>query len=265
MTEHERLFSASSSSRRAHPRASKSCAWPGGSSRSSRRRSSRSRSARAARRARARWRRCWRSAARACAAAPHISCVGSTREEHRARCSRSIARTASAIWWRCAATCRRARRRRRVPLRERARRIHPRGDRRLVPHRSRRVSGISPAGAHRRTTTSRTSSARSTPAPNSAITQYFFNADAYFRFVDDARALGVSVPIVPGIMPITSFSQLARFSDACGAEIPRWIRRKLEGYGDDTASIRAFGLDVVTRAVRPTCSTAARRGCTSTR
>lgn len=81
---------------------------------------------------------------------------------------------------------------------------------------------------------------------DSAITQYFYNADAYFHFVDECRAMGISVPIVPGIMPIGRYSQLARFSDACGAEIPRWIRRKLEGYGDDTASIRAFGLDVVT-------------------
>ena len=82
---------------------------------------------------------------------------------------------------------------------------------------------------------------------DSAITQYFYNPDAYFRFVDDVRRLGVDVPIVPGIMPISSFTKLARFSDACGAEIPRWIRRRLEGFGDDTASIRAFGLDVVTR------------------
>ncbi len=81
---------------------------------------------------------------------------------------------------------------------------------------------------------------------NSAITQYFYNADAYFHFVDACEAMGLDIPIVPGIMPIGRFSQLARFSDACGAEIPRWIRRKLEGYGDDTASIRAFGLDVVT-------------------
>jgi len=81
---------------------------------------------------------------------------------------------------------------------------------------------------------------------NSAITQYFYNSDAYFRFVDDAEALGCSVPIVPGIMPITNFMQLARFSDACGAEIPRWIRRRLESYGDDRESIRSFGLDVVT-------------------
>ncbi len=82
---------------------------------------------------------------------------------------------------------------------------------------------------------------------DSAITQYFYNTDCYFHFVDECEAMGLSLPIVPGIMPIGRFSQLARFSDACGAEIPRWIRRKLEGYGDDTASIRAFGLDVVTR------------------
>ncbi|MDR0775770.1 MAG: methylenetetrahydrofolate reductase [NAD(P)H] [Azonexus sp.] len=81
---------------------------------------------------------------------------------------------------------------------------------------------------------------------NSAITQYFFNADAYFNFVDQARARGVNVPIVPGIMPIAGFTKLARFSDACGAEIPRWMRKKFESFGDDTESIRAFGLDVVT-------------------
>ena len=81
---------------------------------------------------------------------------------------------------------------------------------------------------------------------NAAITQYFFNADAYFNFVEDARALGVSIPIVPGIMPIGNYVQLARFSDACGAEIPRWLRKKLETYGDDLPSLRAFGLDVVT-------------------
>jgi methylenetetrahydrofolate reductase (NADPH) len=81
---------------------------------------------------------------------------------------------------------------------------------------------------------------------NSAITQYFFNADAYFHFMDEVRALGVDIPIVPGIMPIASFSKLARFSDASGAEIPRWMRKKFESYGDDTDSIRAFGLDVLT-------------------
>jgi methylenetetrahydrofolate reductase (NADPH) len=81
---------------------------------------------------------------------------------------------------------------------------------------------------------------------DAAITQYFYNADAYFAFVDECQALGIQVPIVPGIMPINRFSQLARFSDACGAEIPRWIRNKLEGFGDDLASIRSFGLDVVT-------------------
>ena len=81
---------------------------------------------------------------------------------------------------------------------------------------------------------------------NAAITQYFYNPDAYFHFVDEVEAMGIHIPIVPGIMPIGSFSQLARFSDACGAEIPRWIRRKMEGFGDDTASVRAFGLDVVT-------------------
>ena len=80
---------------------------------------------------------------------------------------------------------------------------------------------------------------------DSAITQYFYNADAYFHFVGEVRALGVDIPIIPGIMPIASFSKLARFSDACGAELPRWMRRKFEGFGDDVDSIRAFGVDVV--------------------
>ena len=81
---------------------------------------------------------------------------------------------------------------------------------------------------------------------DSAITQYFFNSDAYFRFVEDAEKLGVRVPIVPGIMPIGSSSQLVRFSETCGAEVPRWIRLRLQSYGDDVASIKAFGLEVVT-------------------
>jgi methylenetetrahydrofolate reductase (NADPH) len=81
---------------------------------------------------------------------------------------------------------------------------------------------------------------------DSAITQFFYNADAYAHFVDEARALGIGIPIVPGIMPIGSFSKLARFADSSGAEIPRWMRKKFESFGDDSDSIRAFGLDVVT-------------------
>ncbi len=81
---------------------------------------------------------------------------------------------------------------------------------------------------------------------DAAITQYFFNADAYFNFVDDCTRLGITLPIVPGIMPIANYAQLSRFSAACGAEIPRWLARKMESYLDDNASIRAFGLDVVT-------------------
>ena len=80
---------------------------------------------------------------------------------------------------------------------------------------------------------------------NLAITQYFFNADAYFHFAERARALGVEAPIVPGIMPITNYTKLARFSDACGADIPRWIRKQLEAYGDDNESIQAFGEEVI--------------------
>jgi methylenetetrahydrofolate reductase (NADPH) len=81
---------------------------------------------------------------------------------------------------------------------------------------------------------------------NSAITQYFYNADAYFHFIDQCAAAGINVPIVPGIMPIYNITQLARFSNVCGAEIPRWLRLRLEEYGDDMASLRAFGIDVVT-------------------
>ena len=88
--------------------------------------------------------------------------------------------------------------------------------------------------------------AKAQAGADSAITQYFYNSDAYFRFVEDIDALGVQIPVVPGIMPIASSSQLMRFSDACGAEIPRWIRLRLQGFGDDTASIKAFGLDVTT-------------------
>ena len=80
---------------------------------------------------------------------------------------------------------------------------------------------------------------------NAAITQYFYNADAYFRFLDSCQQLDIRIPIVPGIMPVTNFSQLARFSDACGAEIPRWMRKRLEAFGDDLDSIRAFGHEVV--------------------
>ncbi len=82
---------------------------------------------------------------------------------------------------------------------------------------------------------------------NSAITQYFFNADSYFYYVERCLKLGIEIPIIPGIMPITNYSSLARFSDACGAEIPRWVRKQLESYGDDSASIRQFGEEVITR------------------
>ena len=79
-----------------------------------------------------------------------------------------------------------------------------------------------------------------------AVTQYFYNADSYFRFIDDCQRMGIDIPVTPGIMPITNYRQLSHFSAMCGAEIPQWIRRRLEGFGDDGASIRAFGLDVVT-------------------
>lgn len=85
---------------------------------------------------------------------------------------------------------------------------------------------------------------------NSAITQYFYNADAYFYFVDAVRKRGVDIPIIPGIMPILGFSKLARFSDSCGAEIPRWMRKRFEGFGDDTAGVRELGLELVTELSR---------------
>ena len=85
---------------------------------------------------------------------------------------------------------------------------------------------------------------------NTGITQYFFNADAYFRFVEDLRRRGVDTPVVPGIMPITNSSQLLRFSDACGAEVPRWVRSRLQSFGDDAAAIKDFGADVVTALCR---------------
>jgi methylenetetrahydrofolate reductase (NADPH) len=88
--------------------------------------------------------------------------------------------------------------------------------------------------------------AKAKAGASSAITQMFFNSDAYFRFVDDAHALGVDIPVVPGIMPITNSTGLLRFADNCGADVPRWIRLRLQAFGDDTESIKAFGLDVVT-------------------
>jgi methylenetetrahydrofolate reductase (NADPH) len=80
-----------------------------------------------------------------------------------------------------------------------------------------------------------------------AITQYFYNADSYFRFIDDCQKANIDIPIRPGVLPITNFKQLTRFSAMCGAEIPQWITRRLEAYGEDTVSLRSFGLDVVTQ------------------
>jgi methylenetetrahydrofolate reductase (NADPH) len=85
---------------------------------------------------------------------------------------------------------------------------------------------------------------------NGAITQYFYNADGYFRLLDDARRMGIAVPIVPGIMPISNFGQLKRFSEACGAEIPRWIAKRMSALGDDADAIRAFGADIVAALCR---------------
>ncbi len=92
---------------------------------------------------------------------------------------------------------------------------------------------------------------------NGALTQYFYNVDAYVRFVEECEKLGLDLPIVPGVMPITNYKQLARFSDNCGAEIPRWIRKRLEGFGDDLESLRAFGLDVTTQLCEKLLATGA--------
>ena len=92
--------------------------------------------------------------------------------------------------------------------------------------------------------------AKADAGADGAITQYFYNADAYFRFVDDVRRLGVSIPIVPGVMPISNFTQLRRFSDACGAEIPRWVGKRMQAYGDDAESIREFAAELVANLCR---------------
>jgi len=86
-----------------------------------------------------------------------------------------------------------------------------------------------------------------TAGANGAITQYFYNIDAYFRFMDNCQRENINIPVTPGIMPITNFASLTRFSDACGAEIPRWIRKQIEAYADDKESLHAFGLDVVSQ------------------
>jgi methylenetetrahydrofolate reductase (NADPH) len=121
-----------------------------------------------------------------------------------------------------------------------------RRNRRSLPPGSGRLPGDAPTGAQLRDDLANFVHKVKAGA-DSAITQYFFNADSYFYFVERAQKLGVDIPVVPGIMPITNYSKLARFSDACGAEIPRWIRKQLEAYADDTASIQAFGEEVITR------------------
>ena len=131
-----------------------------------------------------------------------------------------------------------------LPQRQRTGRLHPSGDRRPFPHRGGGLPrGPSPG---RQADQDLANFKRKVEAgANGAITQYFYNPDAYFGFIDRCTAWGIHIPILPGIMPITNFSQLARFSDACGAEIPRWVRKRLEAMGDDIAAIRAFGHEVV--------------------
>ena len=199
------------------------------------------------------------------AAAPHISCIGSTRE--------NVARGARAVPQPRHPAPRRAARRHavghgrrgRVPLRERARRVHPRDDRRLVPHRRRRVSGDASAGALARATTSRTSSARSTPARTRRSRSTSSTPTPTSASSTSARRPASTCRSCRASCRSRAARKLARFSDACGAEIPRWIRRRLEGYGDDIASIRAFGLDVVTDLCDRAARAAARPACTSTR
>jgi methylenetetrahydrofolate reductase (NADPH) len=195
------------------------------------------------------------------AAAPHLSCVAST-----ARSCRGDRGVQGERHPPHRGAARRhalgPRRGGRLPLRLGAGALHPRAHRRLVPHRGRRLPEYHPQ-ARKPQQDLRAFKAKIDAGADAAITQYFYNADAYFHFVEQAEALGIDVPIVPGIMPINNFSQLARFSDACGAEIPRWLRLKLEGYGDDTASIKAFGLDVVTELCDKLLAGGA-PGCTST-
>ena len=203
-------------------------------------------SGRAARRRKARSRTVLEMHREGHAAAPHISCIGSHARDHR-RPARPVpggghpppglpaGRPALGHG-----------RGGRVPLRRRPRALRPRATRATGSTSRSRPTRSSTRRRAAPPTTSPTSSEKIEAGANSAITQYFYNADAYVHFVESVEALGVNVPIVPGIMPINNFSQLARFSDACGAEIPRWIRLRLESFGDDTASIKAFGLDVVT-------------------
>ena len=149
-------------------------------------------------------------------AAPHISCVAATRED----------------------------------IATQLERYRSHGIRHVVALRGDLPSGLGASGEFRYANELVAFKRKVDAGANAAITQYFYNVDAYFRFVEEARKAGIKVPIVPGIMPINNFSQLARFSEACGAEIPRWMRIKLEGFHDDAAGIRAFGLDVVTDICR---------------
>ena len=143
-------------------------------------------------------------------AAPHLSCMGGSREE----------------------------------IRQLLKLYRAMGCRRLVALRGDLPSGMARMGDLRHF------KAKVDAGADSAITQYFYNADAYFRFVDDARKAGITIPIIPGIMPISNFSQLSRFSEACGAEIPRWMAKRLQAYGDDVESIREFTADVVAALCR---------------
>ena len=116
-----------------------------------------------------------------------------------------------------------------------------------LAHRGRRLPRVPPAAALRAARPASTSRPRCAAGADSAITQFFFNPDAYFHFVDEVRKLGVTVPIVPGIMPIHNYARIAQFAARDGIDIPRWVALKMEGYMDDVASIRAFGVEVVTR------------------
>ena len=181
------------------------------------------------------------------AAAPHLSCIGAHPRHRCARCSAKYAahgiRHLVALRGDLPSGMAEAGR---VPLCERARRVHARGDRRLVRHRRRVPTPSTTRRRAARRTISTISSARCARAPTRRSRSTSTTPTPTGASSTRAPARGITIPIVPGIMPIAQLSRLARFSDACGAEIPRWIRRKLEGYGDDTASVRAFGLDVVT-------------------
>ena len=176
-------------------------------------------------------------------AAPHLSCMGGSRAEIRALLDDYLA-WASTASSPCAETCPPAWPASVIFATPATGSVHPRRNRQPFPYRGRLLSGSS-SQANDALADIENFRRKIESGANGAITQYFYNADGYFRFVDAVRAVGIDVPIVPGIMPISNFSQLRRFSDMCGAEIPRWLGKRLAAFGDDAGAIREFSSDVV--------------------